>query len=48
MGTIKEAYWNSLLSDATYSLNVNVDGVSGGGLISLLQTSMTEPVATEK
>ena len=46
MGTIKEAYWNSLLSDATYSLNVNVDGVSGGGLISLLQTSMTEPVAT--
>lgn len=47
MSTIKDAYWNALLADATYALNVNFGNVSSDDLIVFLKDRMTLPVAQE-
>ncbi len=45
MNTIRDAYWNALLADATYAFKVNRGATSGTNLIGLLEDSMTTPVA---
>ena len=46
MSAIQEAYWNALLADATYAIDVNRENVSGSELVDLLKARMTDPVAT--
>jgi trimeric autotransporter adhesin len=45
MNTIRDAYWNALLADATYAFKVNRGATSGTNLIGLLEDRMTTPVA---